>query len=77
MKTIDTAYIKADTTVDTVQLENGNIVYLYNKDGDTSLLPNLSDLLNFLDGNTGVRMACFPTDEAWEMIEGFEKIFTE
>jgi len=78
MKTLATDYIgKADTTVDTVQLENGNIVYLYNKDGDTSLLPNLESLYNFLNGDTSVRMACIPTSEADEIIEGFEKLFSE
>lgn len=78
MKTIETTYIgRADVTVDTIQLENGNICYLYNKDGDTSLLPHLDALLKFLDGDTSVRMGCFPTDEADEIIEGFERIFNE
>lgn len=78
MKQIDTTYIaKADTTVDTVQLDNGNICYLYNKDGDTSLLPSLDDLLKFLNGDVSVRLGCLPTDEAEEMIKGFEKIFSD
>lgn len=76
MKTKCTTYIgKADTTVDTVQLENGNICYLHHKDGQTSLLPDLGALLNFLDGDTSARMACFPTETADEIVEGFEKIF--
>lgn len=76
MRVLETTYIgKADTTVDTVRLDNGNICYLHDKDGMTSLIPSLSDLLNFLDGDTSARMACFPTENATEMIEGFEKIF--
>lgn len=78
MKQIDTTYIgRADVTVDTIQLENGNICYLYNKDGDTSLLPSLNALLKFLNGDVSVRLGCFPTDEAEEMIKGFEKIFND
>ena len=78
MKHIDTTYIaKADTTVDTIQLDNGKICYLYNKDGDTSLLPSLDALLKFLNGDVSVRMGCFPTEKADEMIEGFEKIFND
>lgn len=75
MKTLETTYIRADVTVDTIRLENGNVCYLYNKDGITSLLPSLNALLKFLDGDTSVRLGCFPTDVADKMIEGFEKIF--
>lgn len=78
MKTINTTYIgKADTTVDTIQLKNGNVCYLYNKDGMTSLIPDLGSLLEFLKGDTSNRMGCFPTESAEEMIDGFEKIFSE
>lgn len=76
MKQLDTTYLKrADVTVDTIQLANGNVAYLYNKDGDTSLLPNLDSLFKFLEGDTSVRMGCFPTENAEEIIEGFELIF--
>ena len=78
MKTIETTYIgKADTTVDTIQLTNGNIAYLHNKDGMTSLIPHLGDLLEFLKGDTTKRLGCFPTENAEEMIDGFEKIFSD
>ena len=78
MKTIETTYIgKADCTVDTIQLTNGNVCYLYNKDGMTSLISNLGNLLEFLKGDTSKRMGCFPTKNAEEMIDGFEKIFNE
>lgn len=78
MRTIETTYVgKADTTVDTVQLTNGNICYLYHKDGMTSLIPNLGNLIEFLKGDTTRRMACFPTEEADEMMNGFEAIFSE
>ena len=76
MKQIDTTYIgRADVTVDTIQLANGKIAYLYNKDGETSLLPNLDSLFKFLEGDTSVRMGCFNTEDAEEIIEGFELIF--
>ena len=78
MKTINTTYIgKADTTVDTIQLTNGNVCYLYNKDGMTSLIPDLGSLLEVLNGDTTKRMGCFPTETAEDMIDGFEKIFNE
>lgn len=78
MKTLATDYIgKADTSVDTIMLENGHVAYLYNKNGDTSLLANLTDLIAFLNGNISARMGTFPTEHAEEMIEGFEKIFAE
>ena len=76
MKQLDTTYLnRADVTVDTIQLANGNVAYLYNKNGDTSLLPSLGSLFKFLEGDTSVRMGCFPTENAEEIIEGFELIF--
>ena len=81
MRTLTTDYIgKADTSVDTIMLDNGNICYLYNKDGYTSVIPNLESLIKFLDGDTGVRLCCFESHseaEIEEMISGFEKIFSE
>lgn len=76
MKTKETTYIgQAAASVDTVLLSSGKICYLHHKDGMTSLIPDLAHLLTFLDGDTGARLACFPTENADSLVEGFEKMF--
>ena len=51
MKTIETTYIKADETVDTILFENRKIVvYVYYKNGYAFFFDSLDALLNYING---------------------------
>jgi hypothetical protein len=50
MKVIETTYIKADETIDTILLENKIVVYVYYKNGYAFFFDSLDALLNYING---------------------------
>jgi hypothetical protein len=63
MTTIDTTYIRADETVDTILMSDGQLIYVHHKNGYSSLFDSLASLLDFLNGDVTARWICVETDQ--------------
>ena len=63
MQYLDTTYITASESIDTVLLDNETIVYVHYKHGYASIIENLQALLNFLNGDVNARWMCVADNE--------------
>ena len=61
-------YRTAGETVQTVIVNDSQVVYLHYKDGYYSYILGLDNLLRFLDGDTNARFFCSDNTEDFENI---------
>ena len=77
MKVIETTYIKADETIDTILLDlNCKIVYVYYKNGYAFFFDSLDALLQYLNGedmSSWFTMTEDKTEMVDSMLEALEK----
>ena len=78
MKTIRTEYVnKADETIETIQLENGNIIYAHTKNGYVSIIDGVMNLIRFMDGDVNARFTCLPMDiDLEKFLDGCVELFS-
>lgn len=79
MKVIETTYIKADETIDTILLENKIVVYVYYKNGYAFFFHSLDALLQYLNGedmSSWFTMTEDKTEMVDSMLEALEKGLT-
>ena len=71
-------YRRSDETVQTVIVNDCQVVYLHYKDGYYSYIIGLENLMGFLNGDTNCRFFCSNnTTEFESMVRMFEPLFTE
>ena len=71
-------YVKADETVETLIVNDCQVVYLHYKNGYYSYIIGLDNLSKFLHGDTSVRFFCADNTVDFEkMATLFEPLFTE
>lgn len=63
MQYIDTTYITASESIDTILLDNETLVYVHYKNGYASIIESLQFLLAFLDGDVNARWMCVEDNE--------------
>ena len=63
MQFLDTTYITASESIDTILLDNETLVYVHYKHGYASIIESLQSLLAFLDGDVNARWMCVEDNE--------------
>jgi hypothetical protein len=73
MKTIETTYIKADETIDTILLDlNCKIVYVYYKNGYARFFKTFDAIHNYLNG-TDIRGWFYMCEDKTEVVDSVLK----